>query len=101
MGKSSFPSLNSLELEIGQAYVVSKQTTLMPSHSPAKPIAPIQQMKEISQGRRFKVLEVYKEKTNPWNEVIALYQKTEQIGTGRINSTALLGEQLEAQRRCT
>jgi hypothetical protein len=98
VGKSPIPSLNPLELEIGQAYVVSKQTPLMPSHSPADPIAAIQQMKQIPQGGGFKVLEVYKEKTNPWYKVIAFDQRTEQIGTGWINSTALLGQQLKAHK---
>ncbi len=96
MGKSPFPSLNPLELEIGQAYVVSTQTPLMPSHSPADPIAAIQQIKQIPQGGGFKVLEVYKGKANPWYKVIAFDQRTEQIGTGWINSTALLGQQLKA-----
>lgn len=98
VGKSPFPSLNPLELEIGQAYVVSKQAPLMPSHSPADPIVAIQKMKQIPQGGGFKVLEVYKEKTNPWYRVIAFDQRTEKIGTGWINSAALLGQQLKAHK---
>lgn len=98
VGKSPFPSLNPLELEIGQTYVVSRQTPLMPSHSPADPIAAVQQMKQIPQGGGFKVLQVSKEKTNPWYKVIAFDPRTEQIGTGWINSTALLGQQLKAHK---
>ena len=98
VGKSPLPSLNPLELEIGQAYVVSKQTPLMPSHSPDDPIAAIQQMKQIPKRGGFKVLEVYKEKNNPWYKVTAFDQGTEEIGTGWINSTALLGQQLKAHR---
>lgn len=98
VGKSPFPSLNPLELEIGQAYVVSKQTPLMSSHSPADPIAAIQQVKQIPKGGGFKVLEVYKEKNNPWYKVTAFNQSTEAIGTGWINSTALLGQQLRAHK---
>ncbi|MBA7589038.1 hypothetical protein ES708_31111 [subsurface metagenome] len=98
VGKSPFPSLNPLELEIGQTYVVSKQTPLMPSHSPADPIAAIQQMKQIPKGGGFKVLEVYKEKNNPWYKVTAFDQSKEEIGTGWINSTALLGQQLKAHK---
>jgi len=98
VGKSPFPSLNPLELEIGQAYVVSKQTPLMPSHSPADPIAAIQQMKQIPKGGGFKVLEVYKKKNNPWYRVTAFDQSAEQIGTGWINSTALLGQELKAYK---
>jgi len=99
VGKSPFPSLNPQNLKIGQAYVVSKQTPLMPSHSPADPLLAIQQMKQIPKGGRFKVLEVYKEKANPWYpwyKVTAFNQRTEQIGTGWINSIALLGQELKA-----
>jgi hypothetical protein len=90
--------LNPLELEIGQAYTVSKQTPLMPSHSPADPIAAIQQMKEIPKGGGFKVLEMVKKKTNPWYKVTAFDQREMQIGTGWINSTALLGQELKAYK---
>jgi len=96
VGKSPFPSLNPLELEIGQSYVVSKQTPVMPSHSPADPIAAIQQMKQIPKGGVFKVLESVKKRNTPWYKVIALNQKNELIGTGWINSTALLGQELKA-----
>ncbi|TSA34534.1 MAG: hypothetical protein D4R64_11695 [Porphyromonadaceae bacterium] len=98
LGKSPFPNLNPLELEIGQSYVVSKQTPLMPSHSPADPISALEQMKDIPQGGGFKVLEVYKGKTNPWYRVTAFNQNNEGIGTGWINSTALIGQKLEAHK---
>lgn len=95
VGKSPFPSLNPLELEIGQAYIVSKQTPLMPSHSPADPIAAIQQMKQIPKGGGFKVLEVYNAANNPWYKVTAFDHSIEEIGIGWINSTALLGQKLQ------
>jgi hypothetical protein len=97
VGKSPFHSLNPLELEVGQAYLISKQTPLMPSHSPADPIAAIQQMKQIPKGGGFKVLEVYKEKSNPWYKFTAFDQSTETIGKGWINNSALLGQQLRVQ----
>jgi len=98
VGKSPFPSLNPLELEIGQAYVVSKKTPLMLSHSPADPIEAIQQMKQIPKGGGFKVLEMVKKKTNPWYKVTAFDQGKNQIGTGWINGTALLGQELKAYK---
>jgi len=92
VGKSPFPNLNPLGLGIGQSYVVSEQTALMPYHSPADPMAAIQQMKYITKGGGFKVLEVYyKGKNDPWYKVTAFNQRTEEIGKGWINSTALLG----------
>ena len=96
--ESAFPSLNPLELENGQAYLISEQTPLMPSHNPANPIAAIQQMKQIPKGGGFKVLEIVKKKANPWYRVTAFDQRGTQMGTGWINSTALLGQKIEAYK---
>lgn len=98
VGKSAFPNLNPMALEVDQTYVVSKQTPLMISHSPADPIADIQQTKQIPQEGRFKILQVYKKKTQPWYKVIAFDKRAEEIGTGWINSSALLGQQLKVSK---
>ena len=96
--KSPFPSLNPRELEVGQTYIVAKRTPLMPSHSPADPIAALQRMKQIPKGGAFKVLETFNKRGNPWYKVIAFDQRKKQIGTGWINSTALLGQELKAYK---
>jgi hypothetical protein len=98
VGRSPFPSLDPMTLEVGAVYVVSKQTPLMPSPNPADPISALQQMKEIPKGGGFKVLEVYKDRNDPWYKVTAFDQRTEQIGAGWVNSTALLGQQLRAYK---
>jgi hypothetical protein len=98
VGKSPFPSLNPLELEVGQTYILSEQTPLMPSHSPADPIAALQKMKQIPKGGVFKVLETFKKRGNPWYKVVVLDQRKKRIGTGWINSTALLGQELKADK---
>jgi hypothetical protein len=98
VGKSPFPSLNPLELEIGRTYIVSKQTPLMPSHSPADPLAALQQMKQIPKGGLFKVLETVKKRGSPWYKVVARDQMKSPIGEGWINSTALLGQELKAHK---
>lgn len=98
VGRSPFPSLDPRELEIGQAYIVSRQTALMPSLSPTDPMAAIQQMKQIPKGGVFKVLETAKKRNTPWYKVIAFNQKKQQIGTGWVNSTALLGQELKAYK---
>ena len=95
---TSPPSLNPLELKIDQSYIVSKQTPLMPSHSPEDPIAAIQQMKQIPKGGGFNVLEMVKKKNNPWYKVTAFDQNNTQIGTGWVNSTALFGQELKASK---
>ena len=98
VGKSPFPSLNPLELEIGQTYILSEQTPLMPSHSPVDPIAALQKMKQIPKGGVFKVLETFKKRGLPWYKVVVLDQRKKRIGTGWVNSAALLGQELKADK---
>lgn len=98
VGKSSFPNLNPLELDIGQAYVVSRETPLMPSHSPADPLAALGQLKQIPEKGGFRVLEIFKKNNTPWYRVNAFDQSETEIGGGWISSTALLGQQLRAHR---
>ncbi len=98
MGKSHFPSLNPLELKVGQAYMVTKQTPLMPSHSPADPIAALQKMKQIPEGGGFKVHGTFNKNGNPWYRVTAFDQGKKPIGTGWINSTALFRQQLKGYK---
>jgi len=98
VGRSPFPSLNPLQLEVGQAYIVSKQTPLMPSLSPADPMAAIQRMRQIPKGGVFKVLETAKKRNTPWYRVVAFNEEKQRIGTGWINSTALLGQRLKAPK---
>ena len=98
VGKSPFPSLNPLELEVHQTYILSKQTPLMPSHSPVDPIAALKKMKQIPKGGVFRVLEIVKKKAIPWYKIVALDKRGKGIGAGWINSTALLGQQLKAYK---
>ncbi len=98
VGKSPFPSLNPLELEITQACIVSRQTPLMPSHSPADPLKNLQKIKQIPKGGVFMVLEKVKKRGNPWYRVLAFDQRKNRIGTGWINSTALLSQKLKAYK---
>lgn len=91
---SPLPSLDPQNLDVGETYSVSRQTPLMPDHSPADPIAAIQQMKHVPEGGTIKILKVFKEDGSPWYEVIASSQNGGEIGKGWVNSTALLGQQL-------
>jgi len=96
VGKS--PSLNPLELENGHAYIVSKQTPLMPYLNPADPIAAIQQIKQIPKEGIFEVLEKVMKGNSPWYKVNAFNQSKQLIGTRWINSTALLGQELKVYK---
>jgi len=96
VGKSPIPSLDPLNLEKGQAYVVSKQTPLMPEFEPPDPLGAIQRMKQIPKSGAFKVYEMRKKGASPWYRVVAIDENKKKIGDGWINSTALLGQTLKA-----
>lgn len=97
-GEKPLPSLDPRALDIAATYIVSRRTALMPYHTPADPIAAIRRMKQIPKGGSFKVLQVYKKKTNPWYKVRASGKDKKSLGTGWINSTALVGQQLEGSK---
>ncbi len=96
--EKSLPSLDPRALDIGTKYVVSRSTPLMPSHSPSDPLEALKKMKRIPKGGSFKVVKVYKKRTTPWYEVIAKGKDKKSLGAGWINSTALVGQQLEVSK---
>jgi hypothetical protein len=89
------PSLNPRALDTGATYVVSRETPLMPFHSPADPLEAIKKMKHIPEGGSFVVVDVhYKTIDHPWYKVRAYGRAKTSLGTGWINSNALLGQHL-------
>jgi len=87
--------LDPLTLRAGQAFLVSKETPLMPKIEPADPLAAMQRMKQIPICGAFKIYEMKKKGSSTWYRVVAIDQNKEQIGSGWINSTALLGQDLK------
>ena len=100
--EGAFSFINALELEAGQSFIISKQTPLMPHHSPPDPLSAIQLMKQIPAGGGVTILEVYTGKTNPWYRVTAFGQDREIIGAGWVISVVLLGpknlKEIEVER---
>lgn len=88
-------SFNPQELRNGQAFFVSKETPLMPEFEPSDPLEALQRMTQIPEGGAFKIYEVKKKGTSPWYRVYALDQNNNRIGSGWINSAALLGQDLK------
>ncbi len=84
-----------LKLQIGQSYIVSKQTPLVPSPNPANPRLAIHQIRYIPIGCGFKIHETKTDKNYPWYKVTALNQNAENIGSGWINSIALIRQHLK------
>jgi hypothetical protein len=82
-------------LRAGQAFTVSKETPLMPEIEPADEFAAILLMKQVPKGGAFKISESRKRDSSTWYHVTAIDQNKKKIGSGWINSTALLGQELE------
>lgn len=93
--KFTNPVLLPYELEIGQTYIISKETPLMPSPNSANPLEAIQQIKYIPEGTRFEIIDIYKDGDNPWYKVNAYNQNVQKIGSGWINCIALIGQNLK------
>lgn len=91
----SSPSLDPRALDIGSIYIAAKKINLMPSHSPTDPIGALNHVKTIPRGGMFKVYETFKKNGTPWYRVVAITKTKKRIGEGWINSTALIGQQLE------
>ena len=72
----------------------------MPEFEPTDPLAAIQRMKQIPKGGAFKVYEVRKRSGTGtlWYRVAAVDQRKKKIGSGWINSIALLGQELKAYK---
>lgn len=94
----ALPSLDPRNLDVGGAYVVSRETPLMPELDPEDPIAALRRMKQIPKGGAFKILGVAKRASSPWYRVAAIDNKGGKIGAGWINSTALVGQELKPRR---
>jgi hypothetical protein len=87
--------LDPQKLRIGQAFFVSKEAPLMPELEPADPLAAVQRVQQIPKGGAFKVYEVKKKGASAWYRVVAFNPNKKQLGSGWINSTALLGQDLK------
>lgn len=83
-----------LSLRPGETYSVSKSTPLMPELSPSDPMTALENVKYIQEGDLIKIISVRKKDNQPWYKVEAI-NNNQVIGKGWINSTALVGQQLQ------
>ncbi len=88
-------SLDPLNLTIGQVYLVSRSTPLMPSPNSSDPIATLEKAQKIAAGGGFQVIDVQQQDGKPWYHVALLNTKTDEVVSGWVSSTALIGRQLD------
>ncbi|MBX3042870.1 MAG: hypothetical protein KIT33_12110 [Candidatus Kapabacteria bacterium] len=91
--KSKYGNFQSLEK--GRTYSVSKSTPLMPELNPSNPIEAKNKIKELPLESRITILSVKTKNNIPWYEVKAYDRNDNIVGTGWINSTALIGQELK------
>ena len=86
-------------LELHQTYRVTRKTPLMPELQPRNPLEAISRIKQIPSGGLIEVLETSSTRGNPWYKVVAMNNHRNWLGSGWVNSTALLGQKLEQVSR--
>ncbi len=82
----------------GKTFRISKDTPLMPHHSPKDPYAALQRKKNIPAKGTIAVRSIFLKKGSPWYEVTAKNAQGKTLGRGWINSTALIGQRIERVR---
>jgi len=102
--EEQYPLDPTQSLREGQVFQLSKETPLMPELEPADPMAALQEIRRLPSGTTIKVLKVVMKQQTPWYFVEAKSPSKASLGSGWINSVALMGqsqvdlkEQLEKQ----
>lgn len=90
--EQTYPLEPTRSLTAGQTFTLSKQTPMMPELEPVDPLAAIQRMKQLSAGTRITILRTELKHSTPWYEVGAFSSAGASLGSGWINSVALIGQ---------
>lgn len=76
----------------GSTYTISEPAPLMPSFEPQDPVAAAAAAVEMPAGTRITVEEVRTKQGNPWYRISAVSATGDTLGSGWLNSTALIGQ---------
>jgi hypothetical protein len=88
-------------LTAGSSYRLSKETPLMPELNPSDPIAAIAAVRRIGAGGSISVRQVATKDGGTWYQVEAWEPNGTGLGSGWVNSAALMGQQLRIVRAVT
>jgi hypothetical protein len=86
------------DLRVGHRYRLTRKVPLMPELEPADPMAAIARILEIPSGGEILILQKRDRRGTPWFEAEAYSPAGVRVGAGWINSTALLGQDIEIVR---
>lgn len=94
-GTAHLPSTDPYSLELKQSYHVAKETPLMPELQPTDAMAALKRVQYIPAGYVIEIVNSSNVHGNPWYQVVVRDKKGNRRGSGWVNSTALVGQELE------
>ncbi len=82
-------------LQSGSTYTLPKEVPLMPQRDSADPLGDLEKMRRLPAKARITIVTVdRRQPTNPWYQVKAVGPTGDALGTGWINSLALIGSDI-------
>ena len=90
--EEQYPLDPTQSLRVGQVFLLSKETPLMPELESADPMAALQKMRRLPPQVTIKVLRVAMKQQTRWYFVEATSPSKISLGSGWINSIALMGQ---------
>ncbi len=81
------------DLVIGETYVLSRRTPLMPHYDPSNPLVTLKQAKSLREGVLVTIRKRKKPRVGLWYRVKAM--ATNDVVYGWINASALMGQRLK------
>lgn len=89
------PYIDPYLLKSGEILVISRETALMPEIAPENPMEALERVKYIMPGNRIAIQRVLEQDHITWYEVIVTNPNGNYLGSGWVNSTALVGQALQ------
>jgi hypothetical protein len=93
--KRSVSAVDVRQLRVGRAYRVGRETPLMPELDPDDPIAALKRVRQIAARGKLKIMSVADKDGTVWYRVVAWSSDGTRVGVGWVNSTALLGQDVQ------
>lgn len=90
--EEQYPLYPTQSFQIGKVFQLSEKTPLMPELEPVDPIAALQRVRYLPPQTTIEVLKVVTKRKEPWYFVEVTSPSRYSLGSGWINSSALMGQ---------
>jgi hypothetical protein len=98
LGASSLEWASWSNLRVGHRYQITREVPLVPELEPSDPMGAIARIRQIPAGGTIVILQQRDQRGTLWYQAIGYSPSGAQIGEGWINSTALLGQDIQIVR---